>query len=183
MSKMITGVVFIYIILTMFAGFVQNGGGMNSTVLTANMTAAAVTCEVQNTAGFLSADTIVIGGEEITYTGKDFTHFTGLTRINGVAHSSGAMVYNQQTSILNSALGYNVSSVASSSGGYAILIVPIKFFTTTLPNLISGDTLLTLLPAELAWLGYIWLAITIGIVLSLGIALIWVASNLIGRIL
>lgn len=183
MSKLISGIAFLYVIFTLLASFVTGGGGINSTVLTVDMTAVATSATVQNTAGFLGADKIVIGGETMNYASKDFTHFLGITRVNGVAHSTGGMVYNQQTSILNNALGYNVSSITSSSGGYALLLIPIKFFTTTLPNLVSGNTLLSLLPAELQWLGYIWLAMTMGIVISIGIALIWVASNLIGRIL
>jgi hypothetical protein len=185
---MIAGVAFIYVLLTLCAGFIQGTGGLNSTILTANMSATNTSCEVQNTAGFLSADKITVGGESMVYTSIDYTHFYGLTRSNPVAHlatnsdGSPTMVYNQQTSILNSALGYNTSAISTSAGGFAVFLIPLKFFTTTLPNLVRGGSLIPFLPTELQWLGYVWLAVTIGIVVSIGIAVIWVASNLIGRI-
>jgi hypothetical protein len=167
----------------MFIGFYHGIGGMNSTVLTAPMTTTDTTAAVQSTGGFLAFDSITIGGETMSYTSKDLTDFKGLSRSDGIAHNIGDMVYNQQSSLLNNALDYNISTVSSSAGGYGILIVPIKFFTTTLPNLVSSDSIVQLLPGELSFVAYIWIAMTIGIVISLGIAMVWVASNLIGRLL
>jgi hypothetical protein len=186
---MIAGLVFVYIVLTLLAGFLNGQGGINETILTSAMSATDTACVVQSTGGFLTADKLIIDGEEMTYSSIDLNHFKGLTRGNPVVHlathtdNSPTIVYCQQTSILNNALGFSASSVTANVGGYAILLIPIKFFTTTLPNLIMGSNTLVFLPSELAFIGYFWLAITIGIVISIGIALIWVASNIISKLI
>ena len=182
---MIAGLIFAYVIITLLSGILTGQGGINETVLTAALSSADTSCEVQSTGGFLNVDKITIDGESMTYSSIDLNHFYGLNRSNpvnhAVVHSDGSptIVYCQQTSILNNALGFNTSSVSSNAGGYAILLIPIKFFTTTLPNLIRGSNTLVFLPPELAFVGYFWIAITIGIVISLGIALIWVASSIV----
>jgi hypothetical protein len=178
---MVGGYVFIWVVMTLLASFVNGAGGLNSTTLTANLTAAATTATVQNTSGFLEADTIIIGGESITYTSKDYTNFYGLSRSDGVVHASGSMVYNQESSIINYALGFSVGSVASNVGAFSIFVIPIKFFTTSFPSMIKGE-ILPNLPNEFAILGYIWLAMTIGIVVAIGIALIWVASGIVSKV-
>lgn len=184
MSRMIGGLIFVYVMLTIFGGFISGSGGMNSTILTASMTDVATSCTVQSTGGFLDADTITIGGEEMTYTSKDLTHFYGLTRPDATAHgtttSNGApmIVYNQQTSLISAALGFNVSSVSSNAGAMSIFIIPVRFFTTTLPNLVNGSNITQFFPSELAFIGYIWAGLTVGITLSIGISLIWMASGI-----
>jgi hypothetical protein len=189
LSKLISGLVFIYLILTLLAGFINGQGGINETILTKDMTIADTDCEVQSTGGFLNEDKITIDNEVMTYTSINLNHFYGLDRKDPKAHKkihadlSPTIVYCQQTSLLNNALGFNASSVTSNAGGYSLLLLPIKFFTTTLPNLIRGSNTLIFFPGELAFIGYIWIAITIGIVISLGISLIWVASNIISKII
>jgi hypothetical protein len=185
---MIAGLVFMFIIFTVLLGFMNGTGGMNSTVLVANVLPTDNVITVQSTAGFLSADQIIIDGETLTYTSMDYTHFYVPTRVNGLAHyvvnanGSPTMVYNQQTSLINNALGFNVNAVTTSSGVISIFTIPAKFFTITMPNLISGNSILKLLPGAFAWLGYIWLGLTAGMVISLGVAVIWVLSGIVGKI-
>jgi hypothetical protein len=66
------------------------------TTLTANITNADTTIPVVSTAEFLSAGTILIGAELISYTGKTATSFTGCTRgqygSSNSAHLTGAYV-------------------------------------------------------------------------------------------
>lgn len=188
MAKMITGVVIFFLLVTLFAGMVNGGGGINETILIDPMTTASTDCKVQSTGGFLSADKLVIDGEELSYTSADLNHFYGLVRSNPKAHTtthtdgSPVIVYSQQTSILNNALNFNVSSVSSNAGGFAILAVPYKFFTTTLPSLIRGSNPLVFLPGELAFIGYFWVAIAIGIVIALAISIVGVAAGVISKV-
>jgi hypothetical protein len=178
-----------YLIFTMLVGFMNGQGGIATTILVTNMTDSDVSCEVGNTAGFLAADKITIDEEQMTYTSIDFTHFYGLTRDEGAAHyvtnSDGyaTMVYNQPTALINSALGYNVSTVAANSGIVSIFTIPWRFFTITLPNMVSGRSVLSLLPGEFAFIGYFWLAMTLGMVVSLGVAFLWVLSGVVGRLI
>ena len=68
----------------------------HGTTLTSNMGTSDVTANVVSTAGFPSSGTIVIGFEQITYTGTTSTTFTGLGRAaNGTSaatHSTGDSV-------------------------------------------------------------------------------------------
>jgi hypothetical protein len=183
MSKMIAGILFIYVAITLFCGFANGSEGLNSTVLTASMGAADTSCTVQSTSGFLvGGDYITIGGEQMQYTSLDFTHFYGLVRTNGAAHANTTMVYNQQSSLLNAALGFNVNAVTTSSGLISIFTIPLKFFTTTLSNVISGSSILTLLPEPWSFIGYFWITITAGIITSLGVSLVWVLSGIVGKL-
>jgi len=188
MSKMIAGLIFMFIIFTVLLGFMNGTGGMNSTVITANVLPTDNVITVQSTAGFLAADSIIIDGEQMTYTSIDYTHFYVPSRVSGKAHyavnsdGSPTMVYNQQTSLINNALGFNVNAVTTSSGVISIFTIPAKFFTITMPNLVSGRSVLQLLPGAFAWLGYIWLGLTAGMVVSLGVAVIWVLSGIVGKI-
>lgn len=188
MSKMIAGLIFMYVIFTVLAGFINGVGGINTTVLTADVSPTDTSITVQSTAGFLSADKIIVDGEEMIYTSIDYTHFYGLTRTNPVAHyatnanGSPTMVYCQQTSLINNALGFNVNAVTTSAGVISIFTIPAKFFTITMPNLIAGSSILQFLPGGFAFLGYIWLGLTVGMVVSLGVAVIWVLSGIVGKI-
>ena len=188
MSKMIGGLVFMYIIFSVLLSFMNGGGGLNTTVLLADMSPTDTVATVESTAGFLSADIVIIGGESMTYTSLDYTHFYGLDRNSGASHyavnSDGAntFVYSQQTSLINNALGFNVNAVTTSSGVISIFTIPAKFFTTTMPNLVSGQSMAQFLPPQMAFLAYIWIGLTAGMVVSLGVAVIWVLSGIVGKI-
>ena len=189
MSKMIGGLIFLYVIFTVLAGFINGSGGINTTVLAADVSKTDDNITVQSTAGFLDEDKIIVDGEEMVYTSKDYNHFYGITRTSSsIAHyaansdGSATMVYNQQTSLINNSLGFNVNAVTTSSGVISIFTIPAKFFTITMPNLIAGNSILQFLPGGFAFLGYIWLGLTAGMVVSLGVAVIWVLSGIVGKI-
>jgi hypothetical protein len=191
MSKMIAGLLFMYLVITLLVSFMNGGGGIETTVLTAPMTASDVTATVNSTAGFLpNGDRITIGGEDMVYTSIDYTHFKGLVRTpsTAVAHSATysngnpTMVYNQQTSLINNALGFNANAVSTSSGIVTIATIALKFFTTTLPNVISGSSILPLLPAQLQFLGYFWVAMTAGMGISLIASFVWMLSGIVGKL-
>lgn len=167
-----------YIVITILTSALNGAGGLNTTYLTSTANSGDITLKVASTAGFLSADYIVVGGDKITYTGKDNdgVTFTGLSLAK--SYSSGTKVYSPNTSLLNNALGYNVGAVSSTVGLFSVVVIPIKFITQTLPNLVSGN-LMPGLDGTLAVFGYIWLALTIGILMSIGIAMLWVASGIV----
>ena len=94
--------------------------GVGSTILTASLTETSSTIAVHSTQGFLDSDFVLIGTEDICYTGITATTFTGLTRgCNDTAtgsHNSGVSVYSESTGFINKALGFNIQEVFSDGG-------------------------------------------------------------------
>jgi hypothetical protein len=88
------------------------------TTLTADITNADTTIPVVSTAEFLSAGTILIGSEVITYTGKTATSFTGCTRgqygSSNSAHLTGAYVGEAQAP--TGAVALFMTQTSSSNG-------------------------------------------------------------------
>ena len=180
MSKMISGLVFVYVIMTILASALHGGGGINTTYVYGADADPKSSTKIYGYSvdGFLSTDYIIIDGEKIYYNGVDKSqnYFSNcaFTKI----HKAGAKVYSQQSSLLNNALGFNVGAITSTVGFFSVVTIPVKFFTTTLPNLFVGN-LMTTAEGEMAIFGYIWLAFTIGAVVSIGIAMLWVASGIV----
>ena len=181
MSKAISGFIFMFIIFTMFNAILDGGGGINTTRLSSAITATDTTIPVNSTSGFLSVDYLVIGGEKITYTGKTATTFTGCIRSDGKVHANNSYVYSPQTSLMNDALGFNIGAVSTSAGYFAVIQIPFKFFTTTIPNIITVG--MPGVDGSIAWIGYIWFALCIGMVIAIAISLIWVANGLLTRVI
>lgn len=78
-------------------------GTDKSTALNGAVTDSATTLIVDSTTGFSSTGTLIIGSEEITYTGKTSATFTGCTRgansTTAAAHLDDAVVYQMWTEI------------------------------------------------------------------------------------
>jgi len=81
-----------------------------TTALSLNITIGAVTASVTSTSGFATTGTLLIGTEQITYTGLTATTFTGLTRganaTVAAAHTSGDVVSPVETMTVTSTTGY-----------------------------------------------------------------------------
>lgn len=75
----------------------SEGPYYGSTALDGNHSASATVITVASTSGFTSPGTIRVDSEDICYTGKTATTFTGVTRgcnsTTAVAHTTGAVVY------------------------------------------------------------------------------------------
>ena len=180
MSKLISGLVFMYVIMTILASAMHGGGGINTTYIYGADADpnSSNKIYVYSVEGFLNTDYIVIDGEMIYYNGVDTTQNYFSNCVFTKTHKSGTKVYSQQSSILNNALGFNVGAITSTVGFFSVVTIPVKFFTTTLPNFFVGN-LMTTAEGEMAIFGYIWLAFTIGAVVSIGIAMLWVAIGIV----
>lgn len=176
---MVSFIVVMYVVLTITVSVMNGGGGMNTTTLTSAISATDTTIHVISTSGFLTADYLIIGGEKLTYSGKTATTFTGCARSSGVAHSAGSKAYSQQTSVINDTLNYNIGAVTSDVGIFAVVVVPFKFFTTAIPNIVSQGLPFT---GVFSFLSYFWFGLTCGIIVSIALALIWVASGIVGKV-
>lgn len=133
----------LFLVGSILSAIMEGGGGMVTTRLTASANPTDVTLSVSNTQGFLKSDYVTIGNEKIRYTNKTDTSLTGCTRgydeTTAASHSRGSKVYSPDSSVLNSALGFNIASTGSSVGAIGIPVLFMQFATVTLPRLISWD--------------------------------------------
>lgn len=186
MAKTISFFVGLFIIFTFFAAIGNGGGGIVVTSLTSAIDADDTTLTVTTTNNFLTADYVFIGSEKIAYTGVTTTSpytFTGCSRgIGGTtakAHSSGDKVYSPESSVLNEALGFSPGAISAVNGWTAVVTVPLKFLTYTLPNIMTFN--FPFLQGGMAFLGYIFLSLSVGLLISICISLLYGASTLLKR--
>lgn len=173
----------------MFVGFallsavLEGGGGIAVTELTADINETDTTITVDSTDIFLSSDYIVIEDEEIAYTGKTDTTFTGCTRGYGgteaAAHSDGTLCQTADASVINHALGYNVATTSATSGPLTVIVIPAKFFTETLPRLIQWNW--SFMTGHMAIVGFFFFAASIGLVVTIALAMLHVAQGVLRR--
>jgi hypothetical protein len=188
LSKIITFVICVFILGTYLSMIIGDGMGMAATRMTANMTDTDDHIHVADTTGFLTADVLTIESEKIVYTGITATTFTGCTRgydgtvaKSHVVSSKGIypMAYSPESSILNDALGFSPGAISAVNGWTAIVTVPLNFFTRTLPNVLSFN--FPFLQGGFAIIGYFFLAMSMGILVSLAIALLYGLGSLLKR--
>jgi hypothetical protein len=123
----------------------DGAGGIQATRLAADLSSTASSITVTNTAGFIYADVVKIGNEEIRYVRKTATILTvapsgrGYNGTKATTHTKGSMVYNSGASVLNSILGFNVISTDSDVSGVNMGIATINFFMISFPKLVSWD--------------------------------------------
>lgn len=177
MFKLISGLMIFYVALTIFVAAMNGSGGINTTVLAQNVAVGNTTIYVSDVSGFLDSDYIVVDGEQMTYSSLDSSANTFTLSSGAVnSHKLNAMVYSPETSVLNNALGVNVGSVSTTAGIMAIPISFYKFFTNTLPALV---TLTLPVSGDFAWVGYLWVAMTTGALFAIIGYLGWIAWNIV----
>jgi hypothetical protein len=117
---------FMFLLLVFVGGqmlslFMEGRTGIANTPLTAGITEISPTLDVVDTSGFLPSNFVIIGDEDICYTAKTDTTFTGLTRgCNGTEaaiHSAGTLAYDEASGFLNRAVAMQQHE-ATSEGGF-----------------------------------------------------------------
>lgn len=166
MLKAVAAFMVAFLFGTIFSGVMEGGGGMNVTRLAVDHTAAVVTLTVTNTEGFLRSSYVQVGNEKITYTGKTATTLTGCTRgaddTAATSHASGSKIYSPEADVLNSALGYNIATTGATIGAIDIPILIGRFFTVTIPKLITWDFAWLKVHEGLQYVRYVLIAISSG---------------------
>lgn len=191
MSKLVAFMLLIFLLGITLTGMADSGGGALATSLTANLTDSATTINVVSTENFLSQDYIFIENEQILYASKTATTFEGCTRgandTDAVPHNAKKnaqgvsvypMAYNSPANIINTALNANISAIAANSGWFAIVTVPVKFFTS-IPNIIASIGNSPFLQGDMAIVGWVFLICFAGIMVSIAMGMLWVAANII----
>jgi hypothetical protein len=181
MGKAISFFIGLFFLGMLFSGMADGNGGVVATKLTQAMGVGDTTIHVSSTNNYLSTDFVYIGDEQILYSGKTSTTFTGCTRgynnTTATVHTLNAKVYNQEANIVNTALGINISAVTANSGLFGIAQIPIKFFTHALPNMIQMN--FAFFQGDMAILGYLFMACSAGFVIALAMGFLWVAAGII----
>lgn len=173
MSKLVAFFMFMFIGCTALSAIMEGGGGVVAVELQTTIDTDDTTIEVSTTTDFLDADTVVIGNEEIEYTGKTATTFTGCTRAsNGTTaayHQAGSTVYTRNSSLINDAIAFSIPATVDSMGYWAVIAIPFNFLTKTLPHVLVMNY--SFLTGDMAFIGWIFIAISTGFVITLALSL------------
>lgn len=174
MSKAITFFLVMLLGTSILGAIMKGGGGIVAAPLASDMTATDTTITMADTTDYLTADYVIIEGERISYSGKTSTTLTGCTRgcndTTVSSHEAGALVYTADASAINNALGFNLGAQQDSIGWLTILAIPFNFFVITVPRIIRMN--LEFLTGPLAIIGWLWLTMAAGFVITLAIMII-----------
>ena len=155
----------------MFSMFMEGTTGTASTPLTAAVTPTSTTLNVISTSGFLPENFIIVGDEDICYTTRTATTFTGLTRgchsngKNAADHLSGAIVWGEGLGFLNRAISMQQHEVKADDGLIGTVKGKFRFIGV-------ASSWITLIPQMIAW-NYSYLD-GLGIYLKM---ILWVLSG------
>lgn len=184
--KLLVTFLLIFMGTTLLGAIMAGGGGIVSTTLAANITAEDTEIPIASARLFADKDIIIIGSEKILYTAKNSTSLLDCERGYGntipTRHAAGARVYTQESGILNDALGYNFVVEMETAGMWGIIMLPIRFFTTTLPHLIQVNVAFLKIP-ELAIIAIFWMVAGIALLVILAIQVGPIAVSLVTGIL
>ena len=163
-----------FLLVTILGAIMQGGGGIVSTVLASNITSNSTYIPATpDTTLFAPKDIITIGDESILYGSKNSTGFIvdtrGYSDTTPADHGAGARIYSQEAGIINNALGFNIAVEAETGGTIGLIMLPINFFTKTLPHMVKLNVTFLTIP-ELSILGILWLVF--GVVLIVYLATI-----------
>lgn len=172
----------VFIGCSILAAILQGGGGIVSTVLTQNISANATVIPVESTALFNNADIIRIGDTDVLYTSKNTTAFLGATMGYGdttaADYEAGRRVYSTEAGVLNDALGFNLGVSVETGGVWGLVMLPINFFTKTLPHLAVLNANLIKTSPLMALIGIFWYAFGIALLVVIAIQLAPIAVSI-----
>ena len=173
MNKLIVSWFVIYAVCAILTGIYQGSGGLTSSSLTQTLSAGETnTIYVTSTTGFKSADTIWIENEQIDYTAKTATTFTGLTRArnrtSSATHVSGSRVFSYEMGVMNQSSGAAIAQTDASGGTVSGVGFNLNFLLSALPNVVLWNY--PFLSGQLIYLKIILQMVGIGLTVSLIIA-------------
>jgi hypothetical protein len=172
MHRLLVTFLIVFIGCSILAAIMHGGGGIVSTVLTEDVSANATTLPATSTSLFADTDIVRIGNEKILYSSKNSTAFFVYTRgyddTLAEAHDAGRRIYTTEAGVVNDALGFNMGATIETGGMWGLIMLPINFFTNTLPHLLvlNLDLFKT---AELQFIAIFWFAAGIALLVTLAI--------------
>ena len=179
--RLLVTFLFVFIGCSILAAIMQGGGGIVSTVLTADVDADDTAIPVVSTSLFNNADIIRLGNEKILYSSKNATAFTvyerGYDGTSAEAFEAGRRVYSTEAGALNDAFGYNMGATIETGGTWGLIMLPINFFTSTIPHLIVLNANLFSTP-ELSFIAIFWFGAGIALLVMLAIHIAPIAVSI-----
>lgn len=170
----------VFIGTSFLAAIMQGGGGITSTILAENVSASTTTLPVYSTGLFNDQDIIRIGNEKIMYSSKGDTQFNvyerGYDDTTAEAYEAGRRVYSTEAAVLNDAMGYNLGVSIETGGMWGLVMLPINFFTKTLPHLAVLNANLFKTP-ELSIIAIFWYGFGIALIVILSIQIAPIAIS------
>ncbi len=146
------------LITGILSGIMSGGGGVVATELTSSVNATASVLPVESTTDYLGSDVVTLGAEQVYYGSKNSTAFLSCTRgyndSTAASHLAGAMVYTATSSALNNIFGFNIVTMTETAGLLSIVVIPVTFFTVTVPHLIKLN--INFLTGDLAIISYVF---------------------------
>jgi len=177
MGKAIAFMIFVWMIVSIAGGVAEGSVTTSTTALTADISDVAVIIPVVSTENFPDTGFVTILDENIGYASKTATTFQGnlaqpLIRgaqdTEAIAHVEDELVRSPESSMLNQSIGYKLAVLSDSSGMLAFVTIPFAFLSLLATFLILP---LSFLGTDLQILTYIWGALSIAIIVAIGIAL------------
>ena len=179
--RLVLTAIIVFIGCSFLASVMQGGGGIVSTVLTADMDEDAMSIPVVSTALFNSRDIIRLGNEKILYSSKNATAFIVQTRGYGDTgveeYEAGRRIYSTEAGVINDALGFNVGVEIETGGTWGLINLPVNFFIHTLPHLIVLNANLFKTP-ELIFIPILWFGFGIALLIVLAIQIAPIAISI-----
>ena len=176
---------FIFVGVSILVSIMQGGGGIVSTVLAEDISTNATFVPATSTSLFTSPDIIRIGNEKILYSSVNSTGFLVHTRgyqdTTAEAYEVGRRIYSTEAGVLNDALGFNMGVSIETGGMWGIVMLPINFFTKTLPHLIVLNVNLFKAP-ELSFIAIFWFAAGIALLVTLAVHIAPIAVALVSGV-
>lgn len=143
MNKIVISFILTFVILSMVMGIWDGNAGIAVTTALSPLSTVSTIAIVDNTTGFETSGIIIMNNEKMSYASKDVTHFYTLGRgaegTTASIHAVGEQVYNENAGVVNLALGFNPTAIASANGFFALVLIPWSFFTITLPRSMMWD--------------------------------------------
>ena len=185
MHRLLVTFLFVFIGCSILAAIMQGGGGIVSTVLTEDLAADDTTITVESTALFNDEDILRIGNEKILYSSRTTTTFVVHTRGYGdttaEAFETGRRVYSTEAGAINDALGFNLGVTMETGGTWGLIMLPLNFFTKTLPHLIVLNVNLFSQP-ELQFIAIFWFGAGIALLVVLAIQIAPIAISVVSGV-
>ncbi len=178
MGKAVTFMIFVWIIVSIAGAVVSGSISMATTTLAVAVDESDTTITVESTEGFADSGFIEILDERIGYSQTTATTFEGGNVINrllrgandteAVPHLKGERVRTKESSMINQSMGYKLATITDSSGLWAIVTIPFALI-----SLLASFFVLPLgfVGTDFQILTYIWGALSIGIIVSIGASL------------
>jgi len=167
-GKLAVGFLILSVIFCFIDAIAAGGGGLVATRLDGALNSTDTTVDVDSTDYFVETGVLIIGNEKLSYAATTATSFTGCTRgfedTTAASHVDNTIVYSEDIGIMNYALNYDIASVVSTSGVLSVVVIPIKFFTVTIPKIAMWDY--GFLSGQMIYLRYILQIFTIGFILA-----------------